>query len=947
MRLINFRFIIHVIAISWSSIAINAAEALDFYSARPDILKVHAKDHVGDKAWDKLKMGHLEALAQILGLYPEHEKYFLARDMELLYDLARLLTHELNDSKEFTKIHLLNVSRLSKTSPHLKAYLEQEGIKEDDLAQGKKILLIDTGFMGSIPEAIKEQYPKQLRKNIDTHLMCSANAEHPSSRMFLKSLNHVADTVCPSTLHGSIIAYEHRPRYSQRADRYVDVGGIWTAAAPLDGSTSDGQVSKDEALKDMEDIKAFGLIKKNQQKFLKRMKMWQQFHQHLLAKDKPGLIAFFDAEPLKNHRKRGAMARDVVEVCATNLKNSSISLAVEDLGLTAILASKVSSNKADIMQKNPRWQSLLADPSSGLEKLIKEGDFLTLRQLVDVVHDAEFAIVLAKKLGKYAATPQMTEQLQEIAQAIIDNEDDDKRRQLILHTFTHANSGQWQAVLAKLIASASWNECFSLVKLFEQPHTKAWEDQLIQLLDYTQFPIDAEYPEDSHDLYAKVITDVFGQNHAKNFGRALALIIERHILVMRNRSVYNNLFPKIALVNFRPHVKLLIRMGDQAVRNDVASYFAYDESHDYGDELLTLISLGDNAVRAKLAEKAFGPKVVNSRKSALVLLIRKGDHVVHTILLSKAFSSEEACELGPILSLLLTTADDSVWDSWMDSLEKFSEDKPRPQLPPSRGRRGYRAKPYHPFKSLVTEAYYIEDKTERDKFIQDGLGPDVEPMASSMSPKRGVSYSGKKYESLVRVQEKLTKKWAKNPAIKPDEILVIVDNDGTLTLPRQQGSDNYEAREGTLSFLQALKNAGVHIIIASAHQEFSKTLAKLSAIGALDILGIKRPVSEPQLEKSDLLLQEYYGQDRQQVAIEKFQHEQVVSIGRAVEDYDFDRKAYVPMTLPETTKHAIKQIYLVDDSITIIQKFIKDLMEFAPCHLPQFEEAHVYHVEKV
>lgn len=933
MWLINFRFIIHFFAISLSSFAINAADSLEYYSARPDILDVKSQEHADDKAWAKLKMGHLEAWAQISGLYPEHEKYFLARDMELLYDLARLLSHELGESLELKKIHLLNVSRLSKTSPHLKAYLEQEGLKEHDLAQGKKILLIDTGFMGSIPQAIKEQYPEHLRKSIDTHLMCSANDEHPSSRMFLKSLNPLADTVCPSTLHGSIIAYEHRPRYSQRADRYVEVGGTWIPAAPIDGSTSDGQVSKDEALKDMEDIKAFGLVAKNQQKFLRRKKIWLQLREHLLAQDKTSLIALFDAEPLKNHRIRSAMARDVVEVFATNLANSAFSLAVEELGLAAIVAPKVSGNKAEIMQENPRWQSLLADPSSGLEKLLKESDFATLRQLVDVVHDAEFDIVLAKKLGKYAAAPQMTQQLQEIAQAIIDNKDQEKREALIKHTFTHPNSAQWQAVLAELIASASWNECYWLVGVFEKGHTGAWEKQLNQLLIYA---------EDSKDFYACVLKNVFICDHAKNFGGALAKIIERHSSAIDFHSASYR-FPQIALINFRPHINLLIRMGDQGVKWNIARFFVYDQSNDYGDELLTLISLGDNSVRAILAKNAFSPKLINSRKAALAFLIHKGDVQVHKELFTNVSFHTESQELKPLLLLLLIKADNAAWESWIKDLSAFSESKPAPRS----GRRLVHEKPYHPYKSLIVKAYAMKDNTQREIFIREMLGPDIQAMVPSSCPKRGVSYSAKKYESLVKVQEKLTRKWAKNSHIKPDEILVIVDNDGTLTLPRQHESDKYEARDGALSLLEWLKQQGVHIIIASANQEFTKTLSKLSTIGALKILGITNPVSEPLLEKSDLELQEYYGKGRQQVAIEKFQHEQVVSIGRALEDYDFDRKAYVPMTLSEATKHAIKQIYLVDDSITIIQKFIKDLMEFAPCHLPQFETAHIYHMEKV
>src|SRR4051812_44416598 len=66
-------------------------EGYESYLERPDILNVTAQAHPELGAdWEKLKRAHIEAVAQLLEMYPDREIYFLARDSELLYDMARL-----------------------------------------------------------------------------------------------------------------------------------------------------------------------------------------------------------------------------------------------------------------------------------------------------------------------------------------------------------------------------------------------------------------------------------------------------------------------------------------------------------------------------------------------------------------------------------------------------------------------------------------------------------------------------------------------------------------------------------------------------------------------------------------------------------------------------------------------------------------------------------------
>jgi len=140
--------------------------AFESYAARPDILSLTPQAHPelgGD--WQKLKRGHLEAVAQMVGLYPDRELYFLARGSELLYDLARFYFKD--DPKTLSRIHLLNVSRLNMRAPNAREYLAQEGISESALRGGKQVLFIDTGFSGTIPRVVSEYFPEVMLKLVE------------------------------------------------------------------------------------------------------------------------------------------------------------------------------------------------------------------------------------------------------------------------------------------------------------------------------------------------------------------------------------------------------------------------------------------------------------------------------------------------------------------------------------------------------------------------------------------------------------------------------------------------------------------------------------------------------------------------------------------------------------------------------------------------------------
>lgn len=153
------------------------------------------------------------------------------------------------------RMHLLNVSRANMRDPHLKDYLRENGISEEAIKDGKKVLFIDTGFAGTIPRVLGEAFPEEIRAHLKTHLIVSSNPEHPSSRAFLMHLNPSISDSHPSEMHGSIISYEHMPRYADRSSRYFFSEGRYHPISPLGGS-SDGSVSKEKSFPYIQDIKA-------------------------------------------------------------------------------------------------------------------------------------------------------------------------------------------------------------------------------------------------------------------------------------------------------------------------------------------------------------------------------------------------------------------------------------------------------------------------------------------------------------------------------------------------------------------------------------------------------------------------------------------------------------------------------------------------------------------
>lgn len=199
-----------------------------FYDQRPDILSVDPIDHIKDSdntlaEWNKASYGHFVLLAELLTFFPDSEFYFLARDIEYLHDMAKVLLK--NNSVLKKRLHLVPIStHLSGQSENVRLYLEQEGLTSKNLGN-RSALIVDSCCSGSIPYAIINAFQG---KKVDIQgFLITANA-YPSSEL---AKSHGAEG-------GEI---EQLPHYNNSATEYVKTSEkirIQTGSAPDERPTA-------------------------------------------------------------------------------------------------------------------------------------------------------------------------------------------------------------------------------------------------------------------------------------------------------------------------------------------------------------------------------------------------------------------------------------------------------------------------------------------------------------------------------------------------------------------------------------------------------------------------------------------------------------------------------------------------------------------------------------
>lgn len=162
----------------WGLITAQALGA-SFYSDRPHIAEYTKQRPQAFSARNKVFFHSLlNFVVQLRILFPHETRVYLGRDGELLHDLDWLIW-QLVDKEKGPEPRLINISRKSVQSPHLIQYLKDQKL----LDISEEALLIDTGYEGSVIEAINGTIAKKKRSPFRSFLISSAHDKSPSSRV--------------------------------------------------------------------------------------------------------------------------------------------------------------------------------------------------------------------------------------------------------------------------------------------------------------------------------------------------------------------------------------------------------------------------------------------------------------------------------------------------------------------------------------------------------------------------------------------------------------------------------------------------------------------------------------------------------------------------------------------------------------------------------------------
>jgi len=151
--------------------------AADFYSARPHINDLRqSKESDWAIASTSLLQAQLDFVIELRVLYPQRQRVYLGRDGESLYDMDWILWRESEDRDSQIEPKLINISRDSSGSAQLYDYLRATKVHPMSV-------LVDTGYEGSVIEAINQVLKAHHLKSLPAHLISSAHPKSPSSRV--------------------------------------------------------------------------------------------------------------------------------------------------------------------------------------------------------------------------------------------------------------------------------------------------------------------------------------------------------------------------------------------------------------------------------------------------------------------------------------------------------------------------------------------------------------------------------------------------------------------------------------------------------------------------------------------------------------------------------------------------------------------------------------------
>lgn len=273
------------------------------YNVRPSVDQVRPQEHNNfGPEWESFKDAIMRSSAQVFEMYPDHELYFLARDGEFFYDFLKLAGQDHPDILK--RIHIINVSSRSIMSPHLKAYLEQEGILNDSKGKKKKFLLFDSGYQGSIYDRVRKLLSKDMI--IDCFLIISYHKDCPSSRSFFRDIEGWDGDITSYKTRRMMDQFESIEHYTSQTLQYDNINGRWE---PLGKPNSKLELGKFR----MEDLHFYWMKSETRQKFDEERRFWR-FIRSMIDNGQWNTLKAFLKSLDQGSKHERSLAQDVLDI---------------------------------------------------------------------------------------------------------------------------------------------------------------------------------------------------------------------------------------------------------------------------------------------------------------------------------------------------------------------------------------------------------------------------------------------------------------------------------------------------------------------------------------------------------------------------------------------------------------------------------------------------------
>jgi hypothetical protein len=665
------------------------------YLDRPDILKVStSNDHRNSNNSEALMQAQFSFVAQLLALYPaDTDLYFLARDSEYLYDIAKMATEGTAAAK---RIHLVNVSRANMHDPKLNAYLAQNGISDQTLAAGKKVVFIDTGFAGTIPRVILSGF-QQFKEQFKTHLIVSSNPGHPSSRTFLGFLNPAINEFSPSALHGTIVNYEYMARYTDRSSTYYSVDGVLHPISSTAQGTGDGLVSKPISLLYMQDLQRMWRKTQTRSDFAETIRIVKSLKARLLE----GSTESINSIKQELEQSKGTLVgrqleshlRDIFD--AQKNLDFTLSASLQDFGLKAPSASNYF-NKNLLIEKFPEWAPVLEDPAPEIEKLFAKENWQMIGNLIDANVDAEINKILENWLFESSSNgPRKLLQLRYIETA-----DNNKIRSLIDNVFSKEHSLNLIEPLKRLIQKSNSDQLVELVnKAFSRAHSAGWKQQLTQIIEKADQRVlseilnevfSKEFSKTFADLLPKVLEKVssnnlsslapriFSKPHSIYFSDSLMFLIDRADQTLLKELTDRSFMGEHAK-NWQPYLLAIIAKADTLVLQNIATVLSQAHTAEWHEAVQALMNRNDRAANRYLANFTFSAAHAVSHTAELMFLIQNASPDTLYSLATTAFTRPHTKQWILPLKLFIEIADTSALGA-LRNIPLFRERNPTPEV---------------------------------------------------------------------------------------------------------------------------------------------------------------------------------------------------------------------------------------------------------------------------